>query len=618
MRRENRPPMHPEIRAALGQAAEALKEGRTGDAIARCERVLKVAPEQADALHIMAMASAAGGDAENAIERFRQSLAAAPKRHDIHVNFGNFLREQGRTQDARRHLRKAVKIAPDFAHGWYYLALLCRATGDMDEALRCAHKVTVLGPTGAEGWELLAAVQQSRGNLAEAIEACREGLKHSPQAARLHYSMGQLLRQDCEFEEAARAYAAARDAGFAPPELFVNQAEAHLESGNLAAALDSADAGVNQFPDHAILHRTRARLHFESSAPGDPVDSLWQAARAHTDNAPLWYSLVRLLERLGREEESDAALAEGLRLGCPGTPEIRMLEAWSQSKAGEYDAATEAFRSILAEHTGHSGVKLTFASHLLGHGDPAEAEALCASVLETDPTNQLAWCYRGTAWQLLEDPREEWLLDYNRMVQPVEVPPPAGYADNLSFMSDVQAALETLHRTQAQPIDQSVRGGTQTNGFLFRLKHPLLRVLEKQIRLAAIEVLSRFPTQPDHPFWGRRVSAPKGDGFRFSGAWSVRLQREGFHANHIHTEGWISSAFYIALPDEVNRKGSTAGHIQFGSPMTELGLTLPPKRIVRPKVGTLVLFPSYMWHGTIPFSSNQPRITVAFDLLPEA
>jgi hypothetical protein len=29
-----------------------------------------------------------------------------------------------------------------------------------------------------------------------------------------------------------------------------------------------------------------------------------------------------------------------------------------------------------------------------------------------------------------------------------------------------------------------------------------------------------------------------------------------------------------------------------------------------------VLFPSYFWHGTLPFESDQPRMTVAFDALP--
>ncbi len=31
------------------------------------------------------------------------------------------------------------------------------------------------------------------------------------------------------------------------------------------------------------------------------------------------------------------------------------------------------------------------------------------------------------------------------------------------------------------------------------------------------------------------------------------------------------------------------------------------------KVGTLVLFPSYLWHGTMPISGDEPRMTVAYD-----
>jgi hypothetical protein len=37
--------------------------------------------------------------------------------------------------------------------------------------------------------------------------------------------------------------------------------------------------------------------------------------------------------------------------------------------------------------------------------------------------------------------------------------------------------------------------------------------------------------------------------WRFKGAWSVRLRRSGFHTNHTHPRGRISSACYITLPD---------------------------------------------------------------------
>ena len=40
------------------------------------------------------------------------------------------------------------------------------------------------------------------------------------------------------------------------------------------------------------------------------------------------------------------------------------------------------------------------------------------------------------------------------------------------------------------------------------------------------------------------------------------------------------------------------------------------RRAIQPKPGRLVLFPSYMWHGTIPFHADAVRTTIAFDVVP--
>ena len=55
------------------------------------------------------------------------------------------------------------------------------------------------------------------------------------------------------------------------------------------------------------------------------------------------------------------------------------------------------------------------------------------------------------------------------------------------------------------------------------------------------------------------------------------------------------------------------GWLKLGEPQAELGLGLAPFRTVEPKAGRLVLFPSTMWHGTIPFAAGE-RMTVAFDV----
>ena len=93
---------------------------------------------------------------------------------------------------------------------------------------------------------------------------------------------------------------------------------------------------------------------------------------------------------------------------------------------------------------------------------------------------------------------------------------------------------------------------------------------------------------------------------RIGGSWSVKLWSSGKHVNHIHAEGWMSSL----------HPGSQAGAIQFGQPPVELGLELAPRRMVAPRTGMLALFPSYMWHGTIPFQDQAPRMTIAFDMTP--
>lgn len=116
------------------------------------------------------------------------------------------------------------------------------------------------------------------------------------------------------------------------------------------------------------------------------------------------------------------------------------------------------------------------------------------------------------------------------------------------------------------------------------------------------EILSTFVREAQHPFWGRR---PRGDALNFAGAWSVRLDSAGYHTNHVHPEGWISSALYVALPDEVRAAQDQSGHIQFGVPLLDRDLALPPRRVIQPEVGTLVLFPSFSFIAVI-FSRRCP------------
>jgi hypothetical protein len=92
----------------------------------------------------------------------------------------------------------------------------------------------------------------------------------------------------------------------------------------------------------------------------------------------------------------------------------------------------------------------------------------------------------------------------------------------------------------------------------------------------------------------------------------VRLTGGGRHIDHLHPAGWLSSALYIALPSEKERGSGEAGWLVLGQ-ASDLVPDLPPIRVVEPKPGRLVLFPSTMWHGTRAFGAGE-RLTVAFDV----
>jgi hypothetical protein len=230
---------------------------------------------------------------------------------------------------------------------------------------------------------------------------------------------------------------------------------------------------------------------------------------------------------------------------------------------------------------------------------------------------QEAWGYLATAWRLLGDEREYWLCDYERLISLMDVEVPVGYADMPTFLAALQTRLDALHRAHQAPVRQSLRTGSQTSGRLFGRPDPQIAALQSALLRTIERWLSKLPDDSQHPFLRRRASS-----VRFTGSWSVKLWTSGNHANHFHSDGWMSSAFYVALPPSVQQQAAAgsghAGCIQFGQPPVELGLKLPPRRIITPRIGGLALFPSYMWHGTVPFEDPEPRVTVAFDMLPKA
>ena len=177
-------------------------------------------------------------------------------------------------------------------------------------------------------------------------------------------------------------------------------------------------------------------------------------------------------------------------------------------------------------------------------------------------------------------------------------------------LEELADTLRGLHATGAAPIGQSVRSGTQTRGDIFKRADPAIGQLRDLLAEAVAGFWGSLPEpDPDHPLLRHRERRPA-----FVTGWSIRIMGGGYHVSHVHPEGVLSSAFYVAVPERLDADDQE-GWIELGRAPADLRLDNDPLAAFEPRPGRLVLFPSYLYHGTRTFSDGE-RMSVAFDIAP--
>lgn len=609
--------MQPQHAARLAEAFRLLQGGRAGDALAIARSVAAAAPLAADPHHMLALCHKALGDDAAALAGFGTALTLAPRDASLLANYANFLCRIGRHAEAVELYRRALEVQPAHVEAWTNLGLALRDIGDARAACAALEQAVALRPAAAVAWQALGSARRSAGDLEGAETALRRCLQIAPGNGAAWTNLGVVRRLRGDPTEALECYGSARRAGFAAPEIDDAEASAWLDLGETERALAGARRLVARAPDYAPGHAMLAHILWEHGARvaegEDPRAAFRAAVQAQPGNRSLGKAYLAFLLDADAADEA-LQLARAMRAVAD---ELVLLadEALALEMLGRSSEAGALFAKAHATLRMEAGFLNFYVRHLLKAGQPDAAAARALEALEREPDNQPALAYLGVAWRLLGDPREDWLCGYDRLVGEVVVEPPPGFPDQAAFMAALEATLLPMHRATREPVNQSLRGGSQTPGVLFGRRDPVIAATRDAIARAVAAHVARLPDDPTHPFLRRKSSQ-----VRFVGSWSVRLWSEGRHINHFHQEGWLSSAFYVSLPPSLLQPaaGDTAGCIQFGEPPPELGLGLAPRRVIRPRPGQLALFPSYLWHGTVPFHDDAPRLTIAFDALPVA
>ncbi len=600
--------LDPRHLAAAHAGLQLLAAGRFLDACAQLAPLVAFAPGESELRRAYADALSGAGDLPRAEAEARAALAADKKRPAAHLTLGSVLARAGRPREAEKAWRAALALDRRFAPAALRLHALLMAEGRAGEAAQAIAPLAALSSADAA---VLAAAGESfktLGRKAEALEAYRRAQAADPGSGLAEHNLAAALadlRRDAEALDAADR---ARAKGLRAPETDIVRAHALQGLGRYDEAEAAYREALALRPGLPEVVRDLAHLIWartgEVEAARAPFDAALRTPGAAAD--VLAVDRARLLDHAGRPEEALRSL-EPLATGAAPSP--RALSAASHlALAHDPDRAAALAERALALAAADTGVRLTLAEARLAQGRPAEASALADEVLALAPADQHALAVATTAWRLTSDARLPALYDFDAVVGAYAIETPPGWADVPAYLSDLAAALTRLHDLQAHPIGQSLRDGTQTAGELRQSKEPAIAAFFRAIEAPIRAHMARLGRGRD-ALRGRNTGR-----HALAGAWSVRLRPGGRHVDHIHTEGWLSSAFYVDLPPAV-AAGGREGWIKFGEPPWPVA-GLGPEHWVRPEPGRLVLFPSYMWHGTAPFGGDTPRLTLAFDVIP--
>lgn len=452
-----------------------------------------------------------------------------------------------------------------------------------------------------EALRLLAASLRAEGRADDAVPALAALVGRQPASSVAEHNLAAALG-DCgraaESEQAARRALAK---GGQAPETWLVLGRALMGQGRLKEAEEAFRSALRLRADFLPALRDLAQL-------------IWMR---DGDVEAVLGTLAPLAALAGDREDAALLLSSILRETAGDQAALERLEPWLESGSVEVALAAAAAASGL-----DPALALRHARRALAVGplDPRAGLAVCAALiacgqaeaaipglerhLAGDPGDQYARALLLTAWRVSGDARALTAADYGRLVRVYRLED-GDAADRAAWLERTASALRRLHPFRAHPFQQSVRHGAQSMIDPRAAGDPdidrLFEALRKPIDAYVAEV---------EPLW---MGLPAGAAWRMSGAWSVRLGAGGRHTDHVHPRARVSSAVYIETPPEVD-EGGRAGWLRFGAARIGAAFCLPAEHWVRPEPGTLVLFPSCLWHGTEPFSGPGERLTVAFDL----
>jgi len=292
-----------DIDGTLREAVALHRQGRLRDAERLYARVLKVMPDNFDALHLSGLVKAQSGRMGEAYRLMATALGINAQAADAWVNFANVLHALGRDAEALEALERALQLRPGDPEILRLRGDTLIALGRAREAIEAFDRVLAAQPRNGEALNGRGAARAALGKAREALADFDAALALAPDHPGALYNRGRALLELDRPHEALASFERALRVTPANAQAWNNRGRALQALNRHAEAVASFDEAVARDRRYADAYSNRAlsRLALGDYARGF-ADYEWRWKRSGMSDprgkyrAPLWlgeYPLAR-------------------------------------------------------------------------------------------------------------------------------------------------------------------------------------------------------------------------------------------------------------------------------------------------------------------------------------
>ena len=474
--------------------------------------------------------------------------------------------QEGKTEVAKELYNRVLKIDPNHSQALKNIAIIFINLKDYQKAKECYEKAVEIDPNSADAYYNLGLIFKELKEYQKAKSCYEKADNIQPNNTIIQTNLGIIFNDLGEYQKAKDCYEKAIKINPDNGKAHYNLGVIYKDSGELQKAKICFKKVIEINPNEQETHNSLGVIFQELGEYQKAKDCYEKAIEIKPNYGDVYYNLGQLLHERGEYHLAENYFKKAIQIK-PGDIRASNSLLTNLYKMNNQSILFEELDSIINEGKMNAVI-----------GSICSRSEVKYGVKKENP-----FCNNPLDYVLKKDLNEKY--DFKNVI--------VKCVNNILKDDSISNRVQKL-----------ITNGYQTAGNLFANRDFDTNEIQKIIKIEIEKYRLYFKDSKE----GFIKNWPTN--YNLNG-WLISMKKGGKLSAHMHDLGWLSGSIYINVPQKSElESGNLVVCIDENENKNE------NKKSIDVVTGSLCLFPSSLLHYTIPFESEENRIVLAFDMIP--